>query len=182
MEAILGWNVLSFGGACFSLTTMKRTDSDWLRVIDLTFRPLKHGKSVAFFVIWRRVKVKHWSANKKSFNFFSQNTSCCLLVIRMWSNSRISFFCLCFLTVIYSSCWSMFQKLIHRHLWGVWIWCIIFKKQEYFVKDLYFHILYAPLNSIVKLKISSSMNFLTNKMSFDVSENCIKIEQKKNQM
>lgn len=47
------------------------------------------------------------------------------------------------------------------------------------MEDLYFHILYAPLNSIVKLKISSSMNFLTNKMSLDVSENCIKIEQKR---
>lgn len=43
----------------------------------------------------------------------------------------------------------------------------------------YFHILYAPLNSIVKLKISSGMNFLTNKKSLDVFENCIKIEQKK---
>lgn len=47
------------------------------------------------------------------------------------------------------------------------------------MEDLYFHILYALLNSIVKLKISPSMNFLTNKMSLDVSENCIKIEQKK---
>lgn len=88
-------------------------------------------------------------------------------------------FSLCFLAATHSSCWSMLQKLFHISLWGVWIWCIIFKETRIFLKGLYFHILYTLLNIIVKLKISSSMNFLTNKMSLDVFENCIKIEQKK---
>jgi len=47
------------------------------------------------------------------------------------------------------------------------------------VEAFYFHILCALLNSIVKLKISSGMNFLTKKKALDVFENCVKIEQKK---
>lgn len=46
------------------------------------------------------------------------------------------------------------------------------------MEDLYSHILYASLNSIVKLKIFSVTDFLTNKKSLEVFGNSIKTEQK----
>lgn len=95
------------------------------------------------------------------------------------SNSNMEYFRnhLLYSIFMFYSCGSVLQKLISRNLWRVLIWCIILKVWKYFVETLYFCILYTPLSSIVKLKISSSMNFLTNKKSLLVFENYIKIEQ-----
>lgn len=95
------------------------------------------------------------------------------------SNSNMEYFRnhLLYSIFMFYSCESVLQKLISRNLWRVLIWCIILKVWKYFVETLYFCILYTPLSSIVKLKISSSMNFLTNKKSLLVFENYIKIEQ-----